>query len=565
MIFGAFLYGLAVGHFRFFPFSQIMDLRNSVLSVTGLANDEEHLTLTTKATELHDTGLQRLLIKKLHLKQGQDIGRGGAMTSAGYHVIINSNHNSGNKELLLVYNLEQQERITADELKVPMNYSELRESSLAGIEGFDLFRFRVTGMHTEQKEDGTFTLFASHHRFEQDDDCISFNVSKISVGIDENMLTKLSDWDTIFTAEPCLYPRNQVEGLNPFPGHMSAGSMIQYDEDHLLVTVGTFSIGMDQHLLTAAEDDNPFGKIILLHKETGEHSVYASGVRNSQGLLRTADGTIWATDHGPQGGDELNLIKRGYHYGWPYVSYGIQYGNEPWQLSGEQGRHDSYEKPVFVWMEAIAPTSLIEINGSKFSDWQGDLLIASLTGRSLHRVRIEENRAIYNEVIHLGYRIRDIAQLPDERILLLTDEGSLFIVDDGGPVYEKTSWETESRIASLEMFDVLLEQTLTDFDDSAGLITAETLYQSHCASCHYLDPLHDIGPHLVNLFDRNVGGLDDYNYSSSLYESDRVWTGDLLKRFLLNPDQVFPNSRMQEIPLTDAEADSIVFFLKQIN
>lgn len=557
-----FLTGFFYRHYMIFPSKQFISLIiNTVntLSITG--RKAVAPPMIKEPTFILDTSLQRLLIKKVHLNQGKDIGRGGTATNIDYNVFINSNEDSDNKELIEVYNLKNHIRYHG-ELRIPMNYSALLSSPMADIPGFDLFRFRVTGLYGEKINDNTYTLFATHNNYEQDRECISFNLSKINISLTNGYLTQLSNWKTIFTATPCIYPKKNTSGANPFPGHMAGGRIIEYDNKTLLVSIGSFSVGMDEQVYFTADSTSSFGKFLLIDKSTGEDSIYAIGSRNSQGLLKSSNGTIWATDHGPQGGDEINIIRKGGNYGWPNVSYGIQYGNEAWALADSQGRHDGFDKPVFVWMTAIAPTNIIEITGESFSEWKGDLLIGSLTGRSLHRVRIEDDdRIIYNEVIHLGYRIRDILVLPDEKIILHTDEGSLFIIEDGGAIFNEIDTEIKSRIKNLEMFDVLLDQ-VPHRNYRIAEISAANIYNIHCATCHYIDEIHDVGPHLGGLFNREVGGLDDYNYSNVLKESNAVWSGELLRSFLLYPEITFPNSRMVQIPLKEAEADSIVTYLK---
>ena len=151
------------------------------------------------------------------------------------------------------------------------------------------------------------------------------------------------------------------------------------------------------------------------------------------------DNNIWATDHGPQGGDELNLIKKGQNYGWPQVTYGINHGNREWPLNKEQGTHDDFVKPVFAWVPSIAISNLIRLDKTtKFPLWGGDLLIGSLRGKSLLRVRMgDENNVAYIETIRIGHRIRDLTTLDDQSLALLTDGGRMVIVDDGGPVYDE--------------------------------------------------------------------------------------------------------------------------------
>lgn len=564
LVCATFMYGLMVGHYKFFPFYQIIDFRNKIFDLSGIEYGPVDETIqTTEPVEVLETSLHRLLLKKIHLSQDEEIVRGGAMANIDYQVFINTNANSQDRELILVYDLENYSRYKSDSLKVPMNYETLLSSPLIEMDGFDLFRFRVNGLYLDKNSDESYTLFASHHFYEEDKNCISFNISRTTISFREKKLIQESDWKNIFKAKPCVYPDENVGYENPFPGHMASGKIVEYDENTLLVSVGSFSTDPDLYDSLPMDDTSFFGKLLLIDKMTGESKIFAKGIRNSQGLLIDNNGTIWATDHGPRGGDELNIIKENGNYGWPLETYGINYGMKKWPFSTSQGRHDVYDKPAFVWIPSIATTNLIQIGGNKYSLWQNDLLIGSLSGKRLERVRVEEgNQAIYSETIPVEERIRDMLLLPDEKIVLLTDEGSLFILDDGGPVYEDIGPELQVRMAGLDLLDQLVEDI--DLDElEKGALKAESIYAQHCSSCHFLTTTHDIGPHLSGLFQREVGGLPDYNYSYELETSTERWTPGVLKSFLLEPENQFPNTSMKQIPLSSTEADSIIAFLER--
>jgi glucose/arabinose dehydrogenase len=289
-------------------------------------------------------------------------------------------------------------------------------------------------------------------------ECISFTVSRAIYSPVQGEM--IEEWQTLITGNPCLYPEKTDQGLDRFRIRLtSGGNIITFDDQHLLVSAGDHGFdGIIKESLNKMPESMP-GKMILIHKETGDFSYYAEGIRNSQGMYRDRNGTIWATDHGPQGGDELNIIREGKHYGWPEVTYGIEYGNEPWPHSGSQGVHEGYEKPVHVWINTIAPAEIIRLEETKkFTLWEGDLLIASLRSQSLHRIRINENnQVLYSEEIPLGHRIRDIAQLPDGTLALMADDKTLIIIDDGGPVYEEPGKELEEKIKALEKYNRFIE------------------------------------------------------------------------------------------------------------
>jgi glucose/arabinose dehydrogenase len=171
-------------------------------------------------------------------------------------------------------------------------------------------------------------------------------------------------------------------------------------------------------------DDNPF-----VGQAGYKPEIYSLGHRNQQGLaLHPATGAPWATEHAPQGGDELNAIEAGKNYGWPVVSYGRHYDGPRiarrfWQ--------EGMEEPAVFWVPSIAPSGLAFYTGDRFPEWKGDLFVGSLMvgriRRTGHLERIELNDAgeeLARESIlgELRQRIRDVRQGPDGLLYLLTDE-----------------------------------------------------------------------------------------------------------------------------------------------
>lgn len=557
LLMATFVYGVAVGRYQVFPYGQVTDLRDWL---RGSASVQ-----VFDGINIHDTSLMRLLEKRIVVEE--DYSRdlfihGGAIESLDHLIYIFTNRNDENKERLVVFDVENFERMDTGRLAVPMNLAELFESPIMDVPGFTLDMFRINGIHVEKSGESEHILFVSHNLYHPEERCISYSISRTSIGIDGNSIVQSGDWETIFTAEPCIYPEENEGTYSPFPGRMSGGPMVEYDDDHLLVSVGTYHRDGYHYESLPMDESSSFGKILLMNKQTGEASFYAIGMRNSQGLYIDSKGRIWATDQGPQGGDELNLVKQGKNYGWPEVTYGIYYGNIEWPLAEEQGRHDLYEQPVYAWMPSVATTSVTEIKGEeRFRLWKGDLIVASLTNQSLHRLRIEgDDRVVYSEPIRIGRRIRDLTTLSNGMIAMITDDGLLVVIEDGGPIYEEIGPVIESRIADLGKFDQL--QGSADYRDRTGGQTARSIFMQNCSGCHYLNPVNDIGPHLHNVFERQVGGVDGYNYSSVLSNRDEQWTPELMKAFLLNPEQEFPNSSMQQVPLTVSEADSIVKYLQ---
>ncbi|UPJ40050.1 PQQ-dependent sugar dehydrogenase [Bradyrhizobium sp. 40] len=123
-----------------------------------------------------------------------------------------------------------------------------------------------------------------------------------------------------------------------------------------------------------------YGKTLAIKIADGRATM---GHRNSEGLYVDRSGTIWSTEHGPQGGDELNRVVQGANYGWPYATYGTDCGSFSWPLNKPELDRKNYETPVFAWVPSIAVANLVGVERGLFSEWEGDLLIATLKAMTL--------------------------------------------------------------------------------------------------------------------------------------------------------------------------------------
>lgn len=164
-------------------------------------------------------------------------------------------------------------------------------------------------------------------------------------------------------------------------------------------------------------DDNPFVGVADSRPE-----IYSYGHRNVQGLaIHPHTGALWANEHGPQGGDEVNLVMPGKNYGWPLVSLGREYNGNPvseaWDLQG-------VERPLVFWSPSIGISGMAFYTGRRFGSWTGDLLVGGLAGRSLQRVMLVDTASFGREALltDLRVRIRDVRQGPDEFLYVVTDE-----------------------------------------------------------------------------------------------------------------------------------------------
>lgn len=179
-------------------------------------------------------------------------------------------------------------------------------------------------------------------------------------------------------------------------------------------------------------DDNPF-----VGDADHADEIYSYGHRNIQGIVQHPEtGEIWATEHGPRGSDELNLLRPGENYGWPVVSLGREYRTqEPW---GEGRRHDpQMVEPVWEFLPTLAPSGLAVVDGGGFHDtWQGNLLAGGLRAERILRLVVADQEVVHAEELLLGTvgRVRDVRRGPDGNIYVSTgeDEGAVYRVEPTG-------------------------------------------------------------------------------------------------------------------------------------
>ena len=133
-------------------------------------------------------------------------------------------------------------------------------------------------------------------------------------------------------------------------------------------------------------------------------------------------GRIWAQEHGPRGGDEVNLIEAGANYGWPEISWGVNYNGEP--VGTGRRRLEGMTQPVYYWDPSIAPSGMAFYDGDAFPGWRGDLLVGALKFRLLARLEMADGRVVAEERLISGMvgRIRDVRVGPDGLVYILTDE-----------------------------------------------------------------------------------------------------------------------------------------------
>ena len=232
---------------------------------------------------------------------------------------------------------------------------------------------------------------------------------------------------------------NNVEVLikaTPFSKLVSNfGGAILFESDDTLL----FSTGDRARPKSAQNPQNLHGKILRLKDDgsipadnpfvddPGYHpAVYSIGVRNPQGLVKhPQSGLIYETEHGPMGGDEVNLISGGLNYGWPTFSYGMDY---LYKSVGVASPPEGFELPLFYYLPSRAISPIEVYSGPMFPEWEGDLLVGALRAWSVSRIDLHQGRVLSESIIlkELKGRVRDIKSAPDGAIFLLVENGKLF-------------------------------------------------------------------------------------------------------------------------------------------
>jgi aldose sugar dehydrogenase len=221
-------------------------------------------------------------------------------------------------------------------------------------------------------------------------------------------------------------------------GPLSSGNhfgcrILQTPDDNLFLTTGDHFTTRDQ----AQNLGNDLGKIIRIRPDGSvppdnpfvgrvgaKPEIWSYGHRNAQGLvLDPATGKLWEHEHGPRGGDEVNVIEKGKNYGWPVIGHGIDYSGAKIH---ESTHKPGMEQPVKYWVPSIAPSGMTFYTGDLFAAWRGSLFLGALVSRVLVRLQLDGDKVVNEERLlqQLRERIRDVRQGPDGALWLATDDGS---------------------------------------------------------------------------------------------------------------------------------------------
>jgi cytochrome c2 len=295
----------------------------------------------------------------------------------------------------------------------------------------------------------------------------------------------------------------------------------------LLLSVADYGLGKVKPAL-AQLPAGDYGKVIRIAPD-GARTLLTMGHRNPSGLAADADGNVWSVEHGPKGGDEVNLLQPGANYGWPLNTYGTDYGAFSWPIAMPADSSTRFTSPAFVLVPSVGISSLIVIRGTEFRSWAGDLLAGSLRGNKLIRFKREGRRLVYAEPIEINRRIRDLVETYDGHIVLYTDRQDLVLLS--------------------------VEPDVPDLSVVFG----------QCWQCHTLPneepPAH---PNLVGIVGREVASDSAYSYSEALQSVGGIWTEERLDAFLASPSRFAPGTTMSFAGIADGvERRAVIALLKR--
>ena len=229
-------------------------------------------------------------------------------------------------------------------------------------------------------------------------------------------------------------------------GSRSGGRIAIGKDGYIYMTVGDRDAGTSFPWRVAQTLDTDLGKIIRITKDgkpapgnpfTGQEGalpeIWTIGGRSQEGLAFDSSGQLWEVEHGPRGGDELNLIKKGGNYGWPLISHGVDYPGPP--MGDASVSKPGMEEPRYYWAPSTAPSGLVWYDANLFPEWKGSMLVGMLRGNSVERLKIVDDKVVNEEPLltEVHMRIRDVRVGPDGAVYALADGGLPYITDDTKP------------------------------------------------------------------------------------------------------------------------------------
>ncbi len=275
-------------------------------------------------------------------------------------------------------------------------------------------RFAITDIAVLAETTNGAAIVASYPTYDRSRQCVSVTLAAYQLNFATPSLQRTKTW---FTSKPCV-PVSAVQH--------AAGRIEVIDKTSVYLTIG--DLGFTKINQPKVRGD--LGSIFKVSQKSVEK--ISQGHRNQQGIV-LREGNLYISEHGPRGGDELNLITKGQDYGWPAVTYGEPYSSGDYVRPKVTGSHEGFTKPLTNWVPSVAPTELIALpQGPLWGTWQSQLVMGTLREESLIFIQLRNRTTVGAiEKVNVGERIRDLDLAPDGKILATTDSGQLLAISPG--------------------------------------------------------------------------------------------------------------------------------------
>ncbi len=457
-----------------------------------------------------------------------------------------------------VFVIAQNEQLNPTQINMPDNgytdYEALGQSASFKDRNLNLSFFRYNDIkfvdYNQVKK-----LYISTTFYDKNRSCYGTRVYAADVPNTVTNASRLSlnasDWKIIYESKPCL-PLS--EKTSTIEGEMSGGRLAFQAPNNLYLANGDYHLdGIHRQSTYGVAPDSDYSKLIRINTDDYAHEVVVKGLRNPQGITLDDSGKIWVVDHGVRGGDELNLIKPGADYGWPYVSLGTMYNLQPIPGLKQQGRDEGFEQPIYAWLPSVGISSLMTIHDFD-PTWDGDLLAGSMSspdfGRRLFRIRIVGERLEFVENIRIGQRIRYLSPFGKNKIAVWLDTHELVIF---------------TKVARPNYMQQLQERAKQQLGEPLSGQLLDVIAQ--CSECHSFEKnLHNAGPSLNEVLGRNVASTSYQGYSDALKQYGGRWTEQRLKAFIRDPKNSVAGTTMPETGLQDEKVlNAMIWALNELN
>jgi glucose/arabinose dehydrogenase len=271
-------------------------------------------------------------------------------------------------------------------------------------------RFAINDIAVLSQSATSANLLVSYPRLGLQRDCVEIVIENINYDRINQKIKRIKNW---LVTKPCV-PISAVQ-------HTS-GRFAVIDSKSAYVTIG--DLGYTQ--ISNRKKRGDLGSIFKV--SSNAITKVSQGHRNAQGILLYNGKDLLAAEHGPRGGDELNLIQQGGDYGWPFVTYGQPYGSGDYVKPSKTGTHAGFIEPLKYWVPSIAPTELVQLPKSGWGNWNNQLVLGTLREQVLVFMAVDESFLVTASInVDIGERIRDLEVLSTNQLVATTDSGELLI------------------------------------------------------------------------------------------------------------------------------------------